>query len=332
MEEKDKIDILADNLLNEKIQGEEEKLQQWKEDHEDNRKVYEILNHVHIPAAVLEYAANVRESIRIQLNQKINRSMMRIRILKITTVAAIVVLLIGIFSMLSYKAGYEKKNTQLVKVENPLGIKSSVTLPDGTHVTLNAGSTLIYPTAFVDKQRKISLQGEAFFEVVHDAKHPFIVNAENIFVQVLGTKFNLKAYSDENNIEVTLAEGSVSVGLIGDSQTINMKPMEQVTFDKKSLTFSKNIVYLNENIAWKDGKLYFNSLTFAAIAKQLERKYNVHIFINSEKLKNEQFTGDFVRDENLDQILKIMTQDQRINYRRNGDKIYISEKNKEQLK
>jgi len=328
MEEKDKIDILTDNLLNEKIQGEEEKLQQWKNDHEDNRKVYEILNHIHIPAAVLDYAASVRESIRTQLNQKIDHSMMRIRILKITAAAAVVALLIGIFSMLSYQAGYEKKNSQLVKVENPLGIKSSVTLPDGTRVTLNAGSTLIYPTAFVDKQRKISLQGEAFFEVAHDANHPFIVNAENIFVQVLGTKFNVKAYSDDNSIEVTLAEGSVSVGLIGSSQSIEMKPMEEVFFNKQSLTFSKKNIYLNDNIGWKDGMLYFNGMTFETIAKQLERKYNVHIYINSEELKNTQFTGDFVRGENLDQILKVMTQDRRLSYVRDGDKIYISEKNK----
>jgi ferric-dicitrate binding protein FerR (iron transport regulator) len=135
----------------------------------------------------------------------------------------------------------------------------------------------------------------------------------------------VKAYNDESNIDVTLSEGRVQVSLENGISAVQMKPMDQVSFDKFKRTFTKRSIDVKSYTGWKDNRLYFNGETFEAISRQLERKFNVHIHIASDKLKNTAFTGDFVRGENLDQILKVMTQDDRINCKRDGDQIYITE-------
>ena len=96
-------------------------------------------------------------------------------------------------------------------MSNPFGMLSTITLPDGSKVILNAGTTITYPNAFVSKNREVEINGEAFFEVAHDAEHPFIVKANQINVEVLGTQFNVKAYEEDDWIEVSLSEGKVEV-------------------------------------------------------------------------------------------------------------------------
>lgn len=149
----------------------------------------------------------MREDIFLEVNNRIERSLRRRFWLRISAVAASVTLLFSISNYISFHEGYKKLNSQMVEMVNPMGMRSSVVLSDGTKVILNAGTTLSYPTAFVSGQREVKVNGEAFFEVSHDKEHPFIVSAENVKVKVLGTKFNVKAYDDDDNIEVTLAEG-----------------------------------------------------------------------------------------------------------------------------
>lgn len=326
MKEHDKIDILCDDLLHENGEKGNATLESWTEEHTDNKLLHELLSRIETSSRISEYADSVRDSIRIQLNTRIDKSTLRLRWFRLSAAAAAILVLISISGYLSYNEGYKRQNSQLITLENPLGMKSSVILPDGSKVTLNAGSTLTYPNAFTEKERKVRIKGEGYFEIAHDSGHPFIVHTDGIQVRVLGTKFNVKAYEDESNIEVTLTEGSVLVGVDNSKSSLKIEPTQQVRFDKTQKNLVKLDINLNHYTAWKDGKFYFNGITFDNIARQLERKFNVQIKTNSEKLKNTIFTGDFVRGENLEQILRVITMDKRIKYQIEGDQVYIGEK------
>ena len=261
----------------------------------------------------------MREDIFLEVNNRIERSLRRRFWLRISAVAASVTLLFGISNYISFHEGYKKLNSQMIEMVNPMGMRSSVVLSDGTKVILNAGTTLSYPAAFVSGQREVKVNGEAFFE------HPFIVSAENVKVKVLGTKFNVKAYDDDDNIEVTLAEGKVGVGL-DTKNLIQIMPGQQIKYMKASHRFIKREVRLQSYTAWVCGKFYFTNYPLEKIAKQLERSFNVRIQILGDDLRKAAFTGDFVRGENIDQILRVMTANRPIRYEIEGDQITISKK------
>lgn len=302
---------------------------QNRQDRADNENVNlnGLLSHIKLSPKISEYATSMSEVILTEVNSRIDSSIRRKHWLKVSAIAASILIVLGLTNYISYHSGYNNRNNQLVKLENPLGIRTTVDLSDGSKVILNAGSELIYPLVFVSSERIVEVHGEAFFEVCHDVNHPFIVKAENIKVKVLGTKFNVKAYKDENEIEVTLSEGKVCVNL-NDSREdfINLDPGQQLRFDKVKKAFAKWEVYPDHYISWRSGKFYFEGMTFQSIAKQLERNFNVNIEISSDDLKNTVFTGDFVRGENLEQILSVMTFDKRIKYKIEGNQVYINKK------
>ena len=268
----------------------------------------------------------MKEDIFLEVNRRIHRNLRKRFWLNASAIAASIALLLGVSNYISYHEGYKNQNSQMVEMANPMGMRSSIVLSDGTRVILNAGTTLSYPAAFVSNQREVKVNGEAFFEVSHDKDHPFIVSAENVKVKVLGTKFNVKAYKEDDHIEVTLTEGKVGVGLRGHHDMMYISPGQQALFNKMKQSFSKYEVNLDYYTSWKEGKFYFKSVTFLEIAKQLERRFNVHISVEPAKLQRTVFSGDFVRGENLEQILRIITADKRTDYTMRGDSICIYEK------
>jgi ferric-dicitrate binding protein FerR (iron transport regulator) len=319
------IDRLADELTGTLSDNNKAWLNEWADENPSNKKLQKLLKQIEVSPEVSAMGEEMRDSILQNLNRRISKTSRRSMRLIITTVAASLALLVSITHYVSYQQGYRRLNSQQVAMINPLGMHSSITLPDGTKVILNAGTTLIYPTAFTGKNREVSVDGEAYFDVVHDGK-PFIVRADNINVRVLGTKFNVKAYEEEKNIEITLEEGSIEVGMNDQEKYIKIPPGQQVLFNKSGQKFLKKQVQLTHYISWKDGMFYFNSMTFEDIARQLERRFNVHIDIASEQLKQIVYTGDFVRQENLEQILRVMTADKRTYYKIEGDKVQIYNK------
>lgn len=291
-----------------------------------NKELYEWMRRIEVSPDVSAMGEEMRESVLQKVNQLIDKMSRRSMWLLIGTVAASVTLLLAITNYVSYQQGYKQLNSQQVEMVNPLGMQSSITLSDGTKVILNAGTTLTYPTIFTGEQREVIVDGEAFFVVAHDTKHPFIVKADNINVRVLGTKFNVKAYQEEKNVEVTLEEGSIEVGIHNQERYIHVNPGQQILYNKYAQLFTKEDVRLNCYISWKDGRFYFNSVTFEDIARRLERRFNVHIDIASDELKQIVYTGDFVRQESLEQILRVMTADRRTYYRIEGDQVQIYNK------
>lgn len=239
------------------------------------------------------------------------------------------------------------------------GQKSQIILSDGTTVWLNSETTLRYPSAFNDMKREVFLEGEAFFEVQKKGnKIPFIVKTSEIDIKVLGTSFNVMAYPDEETIETTVVEGSVYIirkGVKSSSdQNIILKPNQKVTLLKKgsrvilseietakpimikstkaiqpiSPTKKEQIlisrkVDIELHTAWKDDRLIFQSETFENICYKLERWYDVKIHVRNEELKKYRYTGKFVHNETINQVLEILKLTTPINYTFKQNDLFI---------
>ncbi|MDR1555731.1 MAG: DUF4974 domain-containing protein [Tannerellaceae bacterium] len=291
----------------------------------DKTDICELIERIEVSPDISAMGEEIRESILNQVHLRINKAIRRSVRIKISLAAASVVLLLCVSNYIAYKQGYRQLNKQIVQLVNPLGMQSSIVLSDGTKVILNAGTTLKYPTAFTGKNREVEIEGEAFFEVIHNTYQVFIVKAGNVMLQVLGTKFNLKAYEEEKYITITLEEGSVEINLENQKNSLRINTGQQLLFDKSSLTFSRKQVNSSLYTAWKEGNFYFNSMTLEDIARQLERHFNVHINITSDKLKHIIYTGDFIRKESLEQVLNVITADKRMHYKIVNDQVQISD-------
>ena len=258
------------------------------------------------------------------------------RITPLIKYAAVVVVSVGLTLLARSIFTENNTNSQLAnQAENSIitvsyGSKSKIVLPDGTNVSLNSGSTLKYPAKFSKISRNVYVEGEAYFDVVKDKNHPFYVKTKDITVKVLGTKFNVKAYTDENTIQTTLVCGSIEIysnkkEITPKNRIIELYPDQQVTLladetgdlnvinDKekgKSRTSELALrpIKLKEKIdvapviAWKDNRLVFRDDNFVDLARKLERWYDVKIEIDNNELKSVLFSGIFV-NETIEQAL-----------------------------
>ena len=213
------------------------------------------------------------------------------------------------------------KTFQEVSFITERGDKKEVYLPDGSKITLNAGSELTYPKAFNDSIREVTLTGEAFFDIKRNIHKPFIVHANSLKIRVLGTSFNVKSYNKDKKVETTLVTGKVE--LIKDKETpIILAPSQKAVFHKKKNTVEIEEVNTSDIIAWKKGKLIFDKTPLQEVVVDLERKYNVNININSQKLLNYEYTGTF-DNLSIDEVLKLLTISSPIEYTIENEKILL---------
>ncbi len=184
----------------------------------------------------------------------------------------------------------------------------SLNLSDGSHVWLNAASSLTFPTAFIGKNRKVKITGEAYFEVAHNAQMPFIVQHADVTVSVLGTHFNVNTYEDETAQTITLLEGAVRVSKFSFFNMISqiLKPGQQASIVSKDSHINVlNDIDIDEVMAWKDGKFRFNGNTdIGTIMRQLSRWYNVDVEYQGKI--SQRFWGSISKDVNVSQVLKIL--------------------------
>lgn len=181
-----------------------------------------------------------------------------------------------------------------------------VRLPDGTEVTLNRYTSLTYPDRFKTANREVLLEGEAYFAVTKDKKHPFIVQTGGVDVQVLGTEFNVEAYPRDEQVQTTLYEGSVAVDAPNANRLL-LVPGERAVYDRTDGQLRKSTASQpTDEIAWKDGALIFNHLSLKEIGRQLSNAFNVTISIEDKPLANRLLTARFVHGETLDTILSLL--------------------------
>lgn len=246
--------------------------------------------------------------------------------------AAIFIFAFGIYwlsdRLLEDKGSNNVKITKNNEITVSYGSKSRIVLPDGTVVNLNSGSRIKYASNF-ESNRKVYLEGEAFFNVKKDPDHPFLVQTSDIVIRVLGTVFNVKSYPEENIIETTLVSGSVQIfEKNGKTQKEGKKiallePNQKAVFFKKETRFDlvdnhqkeietlqtlSPLIKIEKGIktelvtAWKDNQLVFSNEKFGTLVPKLERWFNIKIENNYPELNNSRLTGKFDQ-ETLEQAL-----------------------------
>ncbi|KHJ38738.1 fec operon regulator FecR [Pedobacter glucosidilyticus] len=246
------------------------------------------------------------------------------------SVAAIFILL-SIYILVFQSTDADKLNI----ISTQYGSKSKVEMPDGTQIWLNAGSKITYDNQYGKKTRSVSLEGEAFFDVHHDPKHPFMIYTKNLTLKVLGTAFNVRAFKEENSSVATLIRGSLEVSFPSKpEQKIILKPKEKLVIKNiispaKARDQDKELIEMAlskvndlaadktiEEIAWTENRLIFRSKTFEELVFDLERWYNIKIEIEDDAIKSKRFTGAFKNEtffEALDALKETYAFDYKFN-------------------
>ncbi|MFT3701882.1 MAG: FecR domain-containing protein [Agriterribacter sp.] len=222
---------------------------------------------------------------------------------------------------LQYKGNGAHSMTEVMynTIATPKGGQYKVELADGTNVWLNAASSIKFPTAFTGNKREVEITGEVYFEVAHDKVRPFKVKVKDLNVNVVGTHFDVMAYDNEASINTVLLEGSLRVG---DEKNGRML----VPGDKAVANGTGNIkvekdVDLEETIAWKNGRFFFNSADIHSIMRQVERWYNVDV--NFEQEVSLHFTGQLSRTVSVAELLRKLELTNEVHFRINGRTITV---------
>ncbi|WP_316813370.1 FecR family protein [Pedobacter heparinus] len=208
---------------------------------------------------------------------------------------------------------------KLNKLSTAKGETYMVTLPDKSRVWMNAASSLTYATSLHEPQRRVKLEGEAYFEVAEDKAHPFIVETEGQKIEVLGTHFNVNAYTDEETVTTTLLQGSVKVS--GKPGSKMLKPGDQSSLDQRSISVAR--VDTERAIAWKNNKFLFENDDIQYIMRMIARWYDVDVVYTGE-MPTEKFGGGVSRFDHASQVLKILESTGGAHFKIEGRKILVS--------
>lgn len=191
------------------------------------------------------------------------------------------------YYLLDVSGTADARSPFIVKADK--GDKATVVLPDGTDVILNSASRLSYLADFGKDERRVQLEGEGYFNVAHDTRHTFIVQMGEVEVQVLGTVFNVSAYTDDQDVTVVLLEGKV--GISTPSSSLTLMPGEKVSYNKSTHRLTTEKVLPEDYVSWTQGNLYFQNESLKNIMTALSRMYDVTIRIDSPRIADERFTG-----------------------------------------
>lgn len=212
-----------------------------------------------------------------------------------------------------------------IVLETPRGGEYSITMTDGTEVCLNAGSRIEYPAVFDGKERRVKTTGEAYFKVAHDADHPFIVETEGQEVKVLGTEFNINAYS-EDKVVTTLIRGSIALKPMGSKGgELTLKPGDQAEYDKHNGTATLHSANTEVVSSWTRGKFVFEDQTLGQIMESLSRWYDFRYHFSNPQLASTVFMGSVPRYGNFQNVLHILEMSGGIKFRVQGKTVEVME-------
>jgi transmembrane sensor len=227
--------------------------------------------------------------------------------------AGIIMLPLLIFiGIQTYKETYIKKEAW-VEIKAPAWTRVQFSLPDGTTGWLSSRSSVKYNGNFIN-DRQITLKGEAFFDVFKDENRPFILSTDDIILKVLGTRFNIAAYEDENKVEVVLEEGKLIFNDRDMSNSYTMSPNDLVEYNKTLRNFSTEIVQPQKYLSWTEGKLVFRNDPLDVIARRLERWYNIDVEINGSLPDDFRLRATFI-DEGLEEVLGLLKRSLPLNFK-----------------
>lgn len=360
-------DLIVKHLTNDISEEERILLFKWIAARDQNEKYFKGLSEAWIVSGAAKGIADfdietAREKLITNLEQqngKISQKNPDRRVIRVLMIAATWIVFFGLglasmyFINTKSSKGTNLKNDIIVKV--PLGSKSNLTMPDGSQIWINAGSALTYNNDYGVTSRNLFLTGEAFFDVATDKNIPFIVNVDGMKIQALGTKFNVKAYPDENKITATLEEGKIDARIEkpdGNVERISLLPKQNIVFRKneqsviqyvddepvryfENESFSDTVIVDAPDImvinnvntilytSWKDDQWIIKHQTLGDLATLLERRFGVKIFFHDDILKHYRFTGK-IQNETIEQILNALTLTAPVEFNITKDSIYLS--------
>jgi len=341
------IELLIINYLTGSITEDElSRLQSWIEKSPQNKQQFNSLRNAWLLAGYKhEDIPGRSENLHVKFRQlKVNPDIIdssqteaKTKSLKYLKLAASWIVFLAIGSLITYWYSGRKQSDQIagssgrVEIHSPLGSRSRITMPDSTRIWLNAGTTISYNGDYGLISRKIDLVGEAYFDVKSDSRHPFIVHASEVDIKALGTRFNVKAYTEEKSITATLEEGKIDITVPGSDEkkeNILLKPNESFIYHKESTgnpdktetasdkmgSLDKDNTGSPENIdvisnvktelytSWKDPRWIIEREPFNTLVPMLERRYNMKIIFQNTDIRDFKFTGT-VENESIDQLL-----------------------------
>jgi ferric-dicitrate binding protein FerR (iron transport regulator) len=296
-----------------------------KEDYIRYKNLWAIMQHGYdIPKDKIQEALSM-------IRKKPNQKKQSLRLWNLTKYAALVVVVL----LCGYLIGDRDLNNEITmnEVFVPNGNRSSVVLPDGSKVWINNGTKLIYPEEFKGKNRIVELEGEGFFNVTHDKTHPFIVKIGQNRIKVLGTKFAVVAYPNDQLIKTELISGQIQFDVKERNQTNKfhsclMKPSQSLTFDKSSGKLSQSRIADSFYNYWLNGVYEFRNETFVELARKIERIYNVQVTFEEEILKKRLFSGTLSINDNIYTLMEVFKRasGEPFIYTHEGNHIYIGRK------
>jgi transmembrane sensor len=244
--------------------------------------------------------------------------------------AFLLIPIIGV-GILYWVSQYDQSNNPYTETFAPRGQKSQIVLTDGTKVWLNSETKIKYPDNFNKSNRDVYLEGEAFFEVTKNEHQPFVVHTSGIDVKVLGTKFNVKAYPDENEIETSLFEGKINlIQKISDMKYLEkeVSPGHSLVFNKKQNNLTESRFPEEEICGWKNNQLIFKDDTFVNLVRKMERWYDVKVIYDEKLFSDRRLTVELYEGERLEKLMEIISLTLSVDYKYLKSEIIITPKSK----
>jgi len=264
--------------------------------------------------------ANIRSQIQNNegnSSRQYKGTSVKYNIRRITNIAAIVLPFILLFTLYLF---LKPNNINTYEIFADKGQKASLILPEGSKITMNSNSRITYNSHYNQKERRVTLKGEAFFKVVHNAEKPFIVQCEEVNIMVLGTTFGIKAYEDENNISVVLNSGKIQ--LVTPNEKIEMSPNDRIIYNRTTHQTSLEKVNAQDYTDWSKNRLRFENETLDIIMKAISRMHNINIILDDSDIKNQRFTGT-IDNTNIESAMHAITLTSSISYKLKDGVIHL---------
>ena len=318
-------------LQGEATAAEQQKAERWVNSSDENRRLFDtykgllLLTSFNTPS----YDANVAwNKVKLRINNSegiISNPKPRVNIshiarIAVPAVAALLLIAVGIFSLL-------KRAPEMVKFANTDQMATSLQLPDGSDLSVNANSVVSYPEKFIGKTREVTLAGEAFFEISHNPARPFIVHAEGLDIKVTGTSFNVNTGDAAEFVEVSVVTGRVDVYPSGidenQSMLISLSAGEKATYNNQTNTIAKGVNDDLNLLSWKTGILIFRESRLKDVFKSLEKKYKVSFIVENSEINNQRLTARF-EDESLVDVMESLSLIFNIKYDIEGQQVTLN--------
>ena len=294
------IEKVINHFFKEKHNKETElKVQKWLVEDEDLEQKDEILLNIWEDIDEKADADTYKSLIEVQQKLGMKKSHKKLWHNPFLRIAVVMIPLISFLTLYTFL----NRDTNIIEISTIAGEQKEITLPDGSIVLINACSKISYPKEFKDNKREVKLNGEALFTVTKDISRKFIVTTKDINVEVLGTKFNLRSYSEDNIASTTLLSGKIEVTL--DDKEYILTPNQELIYNR---TDRNHIIqaFSESNLLWTDGIIMFNEATLDEIIEGIQRQYSVKFEYNISDFTTDKYSVKFSNGDTIETIMDVI--------------------------